>query len=238
MPYAIIFFVELSILFFLSRKTKRQLFKFLRSSLKSKKIATYIYSVLFLPGTIVHELSHLFVAVLLLVPVGKISILPKVKDGKIVLGSVEVYKTDPIRQFFVSTAPFIIGTLLILVSLKFIAANRMLFTTLDYFVAAYIIFEISNSMFLSKSDFKGALELSLLILIIYLILYILGLQPSIRLSDSLVDLLKQSTLFLLFPLNFSTLVSFHNCQGYQFYHLLGNTNFFQRANNFLNIFIS
>jgi len=76
------------------------------------------YSILVLPGTVIHELSHWLIAEILQVRTGEIVILPELaSEGKEErLGSVQTERTDPLRGFLIGIAPFLTG-LLILVTL-------------------------------------------------------------------------------------------------------------------------
>ncbi|MEM7033118.1 MAG: hypothetical protein AAF629_26435, partial [Chloroflexota bacterium] len=58
--------------------------------------ATWIYFFLFLPGILLHEISHYVVAWILRANPGKLSLWPKKKRGRVVLGSVEVRGADPV----------------------------------------------------------------------------------------------------------------------------------------------
>ena len=71
----------------------------------------FLYSILVLPGTIIHELSHWIVAEVLGVRTGQISIFPDLETGASTrrLGSVATAKSDPFRAFLIGIAPFISG---------------------------------------------------------------------------------------------------------------------------------
>ncbi|MBF8250153.1 MAG: hypothetical protein HW400_754, partial [Candidatus Levybacteria bacterium] len=100
MIYFALLFVEIIILFLLSRLVNKTLSKFLSINL---------LSFIFLPGIIVHELSHLFVAMILFVPVGEMEFVPKKHGNSVKLGSVEIAKTDPIRRSLIGFAPVFAG---------------------------------------------------------------------------------------------------------------------------------
>jgi len=59
MAYFVLLLLEIVILFFLSRSMSKTLSKFMSINL---------ISFLLLPGMIIHELAHLFIAVILFVP--------------------------------------------------------------------------------------------------------------------------------------------------------------------------
>ncbi|MFH1244347.1 MAG: hypothetical protein V1487_02100 [bacterium] len=131
------------------------------------------YSVLVLPGTVVHELSHWLVAEILQVRTGEIVVLPELRgQGKEErLGSVQTERTDPFRGFLIGMAPLITG-LLILLTLG------RLFSTgwIEHWVwwqLALIIYGIivmGDSMLISASDRRTwPLMLIFFSLIIFLI---------------------------------------------------------------------
>ena len=57
--------IQLIALFFLSHQTSNQIFYFLRLFIDDEKTIFIIVSLLFLPGTIIHELAHFFAAIIL-----------------------------------------------------------------------------------------------------------------------------------------------------------------------------
>ena len=63
-------------------------------------LALAIFSILFLPGVLLHEVSHYVTARLLRVPVGRFSIIPQsLPVGRVRVGYVETAQTDFIRSF-------------------------------------------------------------------------------------------------------------------------------------------
>jgi hypothetical protein len=204
MIWVVTFVIELVILFFISRRVKRRIYWFLNRSLRKEKWANYIFAVLFLPGTIIHELSHLVTALLLLVRVKRIELMPKVDGKNLKLGSVAMEKPDIIRHSIVGISPFIFGTLLILLSVNYVFVNKLYADWLVMFFLVYGIFQVSNSMFLSRSDLKEALELISALVLFYIVLYIIGLRISWTgtglYNDSLKELILRAVTLLLLPL--------------------------------------
>ena len=114
-----------------------------------------VYSILVLPGTIVHELSHWVVAEVLQVRTGEIVIFPETSDGKEDqrLGSVATEQTDPVRGFLIGIAPFFTGLGLLL----FIGylLNQTWVTGGPWWqilLMGYGIMVLGNSMMISKAD--------------------------------------------------------------------------------------
>ena len=152
--YLLIFIVEVIALFFSSRLMTKSL----------SFLPINVISFLFLPGIIVHELSHLLFASLLFVPAGEIEFMPKIEGQSIKLGSVSIGKTDPIRRFLIGVSPFIFGVLVISAVLYFTKSiNVPLYVNLLIF---YTLFVIGNTMFSSQKDMEGALVLLILIAIL------------------------------------------------------------------------
>jgi hypothetical protein len=73
-----------------------------------------LFSLIFLPGVVVHEASHWLMARLLRVKTGRFSVIPKVmRNGKIQMGFVETTQVDIVRDALIGIAPLISGGLLI-----------------------------------------------------------------------------------------------------------------------------
>lgn len=159
MWYAGLFFLELLVLFFLSKKVSKSLSFFFYRKTRSKKITIYLLSFLFFPGTVLHELSHAFMAVIFFVPVDRMEFIPQIQEDYVKMGSVQIGQTDFFRRFFIGTAPLIFGSS-ILIGLLFYATQNSLFTDPLYLILIlYCAFEIGNTMYSSKKDMEGAIEL-------------------------------------------------------------------------------
>jgi hypothetical protein len=83
--------------------------------------ASSFYFWLLAPGVILHELSHWLLAKVLFVPTGDMALFSpsknRAQNNKVILGYVEIYKTDPLRQSLIGIAPLLIG----IAALAFIA---------------------------------------------------------------------------------------------------------------------
>lgn len=168
--------LELIILFLFARVTTTELSILFYKITRSEKATISLIAIVFLPGTIIHEFSHAIMARLLLVPVGKMELMPQLSGESLKLGSVQVGKTDYIRGFFIGVAPFISGTAIIL---------GLLFFSLQYgwfsiwwigMLIIYAIFVVSNTMFSSKKDMEGAVQFFVIIGIVIGALYLLGFR--------------------------------------------------------------
>jgi hypothetical protein len=165
----------------------------------NQRAAMWIFWVLFLPGTFLHELSHWLTAKVLRVKTGRFSIWPKLKrKGQLQMGAIQVEVADPFRHSLIGLAPLIFGSIAILL----IGQGRLALSDLgvalnsgdlavigqamarilvipDIWLWLYLIFAISNAMLPSASD-REAWWSVLLYLAIALFLAIgLGLNPSL-----------------------------------------------------------
>lgn len=114
----------------------------------------FIYSLLVLPGTIIHELSHWIVAEVLGVRTGQISIFPDLEGGAETrrLGSVATAKSDPFRAFLIGIAPFISGLAILAVLGTLLSDGWGVFAWWINALIIYGIMVIGNGMMISESD--------------------------------------------------------------------------------------
>ncbi len=191
MIFAAFFLAEILILFLLSRTLINLLFTLFYRTTRSKKISIYLLSFLFLPGTIIHELAHAMMAGILQVHVGKMEFIPKLDGNNLKMGSVEIGRTDPIRRILVGTAPFLFGTSILVATFFYAAQNNLFDHQLYIIVMSYLVFEIGNTMFSSKKDMEGTLEVIFALIFIAVVFYLVGfrltaLNPETILSNPLV----------------------------------------------------
>ena len=203
MIYLFLLFFEVGLLFILSRIISKTLSGFL---------SIRVLSLIFLPGVIVHELSHALSASILFVRVGDIDFTPKVENRELKLGRVAIAKTDPVRRAIIGFAPVFVGVLLILGIVYFLSGNLMFFQASEIYITisavfgiAYILFVISNTMFSSKADMEGTLELLAVFLVIFTAAYFAGFRfPSFFIkslfSNEIVVLVQKSCIFLAVPI--------------------------------------
>ena len=100
------FFIQILIIFFISRKTTLLFFSIFNRIFRNAKLSFLSITLIFFPGTIIHELSHYFSAVILFLNVKDIKIFPEFKDNQIKLGHVLYHKKDFLRGILVGIAPF------------------------------------------------------------------------------------------------------------------------------------
>jgi hypothetical protein len=138
-------------------------------------VALTLYFVLVLPGVIIHELSHLLVALLLGVRVRRFCLGPvrQARGQRVSLGSIQVGKVDPVRGSLIGLAPLLSGSaVILLIGNQVLGVNELAaaFTTLglrgvlaglgqvvrvpSFALWLYLIFAVSNAMLPSKSDLQ------------------------------------------------------------------------------------
>ena len=156
-----------------------------------------LFSIIFLPGVFLHELSHFLMAKILFIPTGKFSIFPRsLPDGRLQLGYVETARSDAVRDSLVGAAPLIIGTLFVayvaiyhlqlrvlLEVLRngqldlFWIGMRTLPNTKDFYLWFYLAFAVSSTMVPSESDRHAWLELIISIGVLLGIALLIGAGP-------------------------------------------------------------
>jgi hypothetical protein len=197
-----LFCLELLALYFLSRHITITFSQLFLKWVNNNKFSGFILAILFLPGTLIHELAHYFMAVLLRVRVVNFTLLPKIGSDNIVLGSVGIVKPDLIRRFFIGIAPILVGTTILLSGIHYFFAYHIPFSSFLAWIFIYGVFTVSNTMFSSKADLEGAAELLLIIFLILFTIYFLGFRiPNVNLKlDFLYTNLSNSVKILLIPL--------------------------------------
>lgn len=160
---------------FLQRALHREIQAVLLLLTRRIEIALAIFSLLFLPGVIVHEVSHFLMAKLLRVRTGNFSIVPRqLDDGRLLLGYVETAPTDFLRDALIGAAPLISGGLIVsyigrvrlgMLSLWdaassldgaiLLAGLGEVYQRPDFWLWFYLIVTISSTMLPSTSDRRG-----------------------------------------------------------------------------------
>lgn len=212
MLYFLTFLSELILLFFLSRKLVNSLARIFYIITRSHRAVVHILAVLFLPGTIVHELAHLLFAGVMLVPVGELSVVPEIEEQGVKLGSVQIGKTDPFRRTIVGVAPVLLG--MILIFSIFLLVKIGVSPWWQILLGLYLIFQIGNTMFSSKKDVEGSLLFIILVFVLSGIsifaLYLLN--PQLLQNISKLDLnfavpfFKQASIYLIIPVALDLLI--------------------------------
>ncbi|MGB9641345.1 MAG: hypothetical protein ACPL4H_10565 [Anaerolineales bacterium] len=157
-------------------------------------IALVIFSLLLLPGVIIHELSHLCMAKILGVSIGRFSLIPKaLPNGKLRLGYVETEKVDFLRDSLIGFAPLFVGSVIVGVIgvsrlhlplllntftqnpyIQIKPALNFLIHQTDFWMWFYFVFAISSSMIPSASDRRSWFLILIFVLLIALMAWLLG----------------------------------------------------------------
>jgi hypothetical protein len=140
--------------------------------LRDADMALVMYSLMMLPGVLLHEGSHWVAATLLGVRAGRFSVVPqRMPNGTLRLGYVETAHADPVREALIGAAPLIAGV----AAIVFVGYSRLgvgsagaalgrgdLLGTLaalqamgdrpDFWLWVYLLFTVANSMLPSASD--------------------------------------------------------------------------------------
>lgn len=151
------------------------------------------YYLLFFPGILLHELSHLVMAKLLGLRVGKLSLGPKPRRHSVELGSVTVSRGGPLRESLVGLAPLLGGSAALLAigygifdvaalgqawyAGGWAAALRAaggIWRVPDFWLWAYLVFAISNAMTPSPADRQPWLTAGIYVALALVIAYFLG----------------------------------------------------------------
>ena len=162
-------------------------------------LSVALYAIFIFPGTLVHETSHWLMAKLVGVRTGSFDVLPKfARDGTIQLGSVGIKGGSLWQLALIGLAPMVVGSLLT-VWLSYSLVNvdtlgyavesgswRAVLNVLaaslqkpDALLAIYLLFTISDSIFLSASDRAPVQQLALYLGLVLIPLYVLGVMPAI-----------------------------------------------------------
>lgn len=201
MEFFLFLALEMLVLYFLSRRLVKLLHFHTARATKNRAFAVYILAILFLPGTLFHELTHYISAIFLGVPVGTMHLRPKIQGNEVTLGSMEIVKTDPIRRFFIGTAPFLVGIATIIALIHFGKDTQLVSQVAKTAILGFAIFEIANSMFASDKDMEGSLALLLTLGILLITFFVIGVRFSVSFTfpPQLIAFLQTAVFYLLFP---------------------------------------
>lgn len=170
----LLFIILTVVLFVISRKSIQILFVLFHKLFRNDHIVFICISAFFLPGTIIHELSHFVMAILLFLPVHEIQIFPKKQGSYIKLGYVIYEKKDVIRSILVGIAPIIVGMLAFwwLYTISFFTSDIWYIQLFKI----YIMFVLSTTMFSSKQDLIDIGYIIPLLLLCAAVIYVLDIN--------------------------------------------------------------
>jgi hypothetical protein len=191
------FTVTLLPLVFLQRLLHREIQAVFLILSRSPEFTVTIFSVIFLPGVLLHEFSHYLMAVILGVKAPRFSLVPQMlADGRLQLGYVETDSTDIIRDSLIGAAHLLAGGLFVaylsvkrldLLPLWDVLRNGQLnlfwlgITLLpqvkDFPLWFYLVFTISSTMLPSQSDRHAWLPLGVTIAVLLGLAALAGAGP-------------------------------------------------------------
>jgi hypothetical protein len=191
------FTVTLMPLVFLQRLLHREIQTVFLILSRSREFTIAVFSIIFLPGVLLHEFSHYLVAVILGVQAPRFSLIPQIlPDGRLQLGYVETDKTDIFRDSLIGAAPLIAGGSLV----AYLAVTRLdlyplwdvlrngqfnlfwLGITLlpnvkDFPLWFYLAFTVSSTMLPSGSDRHAWLPFGVILAVLLAMAVLTGAGP-------------------------------------------------------------
>ncbi len=190
--------ISLIFLYYSGRVLLYQLTHLVHRTGGSRRFLIFLWSLIFLPGTIIHELSHFFMAILVGARTGKIEIFPEFLDedshGGIALGSVQTQKLNIIQGVLVGLAPLFLGLGLLVWLGTLILQSYSTTTYSTLILQIYLFFTISNSFFPSRSDLVHAIPAVVTMAVISVIAWLVGVQFSISPTKVVIETVQ--TIFL------------------------------------------
>ncbi|RLC80382.1 MAG: hypothetical protein DRI61_05905 [Chloroflexi bacterium] len=193
----------------------------------SEEASFYFYFIVLFPGILLHELSHWLMAKLLGLRTGRIRLWPTKKGrGKYLsLGSVEVAKSDPLRDSLVGLAPLLMGCGVLLLVSHYVFDVQGLFikswgdglngvwaklkgwlAEKDFWMWLYLIFCVSNAMMPSAKDREPWKPVLIFLGLVAAGFYLSGWFPHI--PASIEKLAREWALSLAYSLGFVVLIDF------------------------------
>jgi len=164
---------------------------------RRSELSLALFSLLFFPGVLIHEVSHFLVARLLGVRTGRFSLLPRaMPNGKLQLGYVETARTDILRDALIGAAPLVAGGLFV----AYAGLNRLGLETVlgamqglripevwaalresighqDYWLWFYLTFTVSSTMLPSASDRRAWPSIAIVLVIVLGLALVSGAGP-------------------------------------------------------------
>ncbi|MBC8509637.1 MAG: hypothetical protein H8D34_32720 [Chloroflexi bacterium] len=184
-------------LVFLQRSLHRELQAVFLLLTRRQDFTLVLFSLIFLPGVFLHEISHYLMAKILRVPTGRFSVIPRqLGDGRLLMGYVETAQTDIVRDALIGAAPLVTGGLFVayvgrtrlglvslwdaLSTLDLNTASRaftMLFERPDFWLWFYLAVAVSSTMMPSSTDRRAWLQVGLVIALVLGVALLVGIGP-------------------------------------------------------------
>ncbi|MEK7577444.1 MAG: hypothetical protein AAB492_02375 [Patescibacteria group bacterium] len=179
--YILLLVFELIVLWFITRRLTQNLYVALFLLIRSRPIAIAIISFFFFPGTIIHELSHLFTAEILGVHTSGLTLTPEgLEESNVRTGSVLIAKTDPIRRAVIGVAPVFVG-LGALFTISYLLP-QFAFSYWVLGIGYWVLFAVSNTMFSSPEDMEGFPAVAITLSLIAIAAYFSGISVGLPAS--------------------------------------------------------
>lgn len=184
---------EIIILYVLTRHLTQNLYIAAFLLTKSRPVSVGFLSLIFFPGTVIHELSHLFTAEILGVHTGGLTLVPEgIEQTSVRTGSVSIAQTDPLRRAAIGVAPVFVGMATLFTISYFLPGlwnqtaidfqNGIVFSQYSLYallLSFYALFAVSNSMFSSPEDMEGFWPVAIVVVLVFGAAYIAGIKFSL-----------------------------------------------------------
>lgn len=199
-------------LLFLQQRLHQEMMAVFLLLTRNQGAALVLFSLLFLPGVVLHEMSHWLTAKLLGVRTGKIWLIPeRLPDGNLRMGYVEAERVDFVRESLVGFAPLLFGGLFVayagLYQLKFHllwgtlmnvqwaalpGAFAALYAQADFWLWFYLTFVVSATMMPSPSDRQAWMPLIWFAAMVLGLAFLAGAGPwlAVNLAPGLNNVLR------------------------------------------------
>jgi hypothetical protein len=184
--------LTLAPLLFLQRRLHREIVSVFFLLTRRLNAALAVFSIIFFPGVLIHELSHWIMARVLGVRTWKISLIPeRTPEGALRMGFVETHRSDLVRETLIGAAPLLAGgafvgfagfsrlgldrvweQVIAPAGLTLAAGFQAVYSRPDFWLWFYMIFVVSSMMLPSESDRRAwlpVLGFGLILLVVALL---------------------------------------------------------------------
>ena len=190
---------------------------------KRAEISLALFSLLFFPGVLIHEVSHFLVARLLGVGTGRFSLIPRaMPNGRLQLGYVETAKTDILRDTLIGAAPLVAGGLFVAyaglnrlgleavwVAIQSMQASQvwaalgLISEQQDFWLWFYLTFVVSSTMLPSAADRRAWPSVGIVLVVLLALALVSGAGQ--WMTETLSPLVNRALLALDIVLGISVL---------------------------------
>jgi hypothetical protein len=182
---------------YLPRLLQREIQLILLMLTRQADLSMALFSLMFLPGVLLHESSHFIMAQILGVNTGKFSIFPRRLDnGQIRLGYVETENTDFFRDSLIGLAPLLTGGAFVALVGVYRLGLQVVWSSViqgqlsdvisvfisaterpDFWLWFYLIFTVSSTMMPSAADRRAWVPVILGVLLLLGLVLLVGIGP-------------------------------------------------------------